>query len=122
MAEEQNQIPVAPAAPAPKAPNLNDNLPKGEKLLSMLGYISFLCILPLAIKPKSEFCQFHGKQALVLAVLFFVFSGFSFLGSAIAFMVGLLQVIITIFCMLRAYAGKKFKIPVAADIAAKLNW
>ncbi len=44
----------------------------GERVLSAIGYISFLCILPLLAKPDSEFCQHHGRQGLVLAIMSFV--------------------------------------------------
>lgn len=44
----------------------------GERILSAIGYISFLCVLPLLAKPDSKLCQHHGRQGLVLAILSFL--------------------------------------------------
>ena len=39
------------------------------KFFAAIGYFSFLCFVPLALKKKNKFAQFHGKQALVLFIM-----------------------------------------------------
>lgn len=103
-------------------------VPKGEKMLSALGYISGLCVLPLAMKPKSEFCQFHGKQSLVILILFFVLSVITVLGSMIGvggffgFLFSIVQLILIVMGALNASQGKKWEIPFIAQVAKKLNF
>jgi len=97
-------------------------VPKGEKLLAMLGYIHFLCVLPLALKPKSKFCQFHGKQSLVLVLLFFVLSWVGLMMSKIGALLALINIIIIIVSMVQASQGKLWRIPFVAQVADKLNW
>lgn len=119
---EQNQIPATKVV-AEKKQNLKDSVPKGEKLLAAIGYLSFLCVLPIVLKPQSAFCQFHGKQALVLAILFFLTD--MFLGSlsgVFAGMLNLLYLVIAIVCVVSVFGGKQFKIPVISDMAEKLQW
>lgn len=39
------------------------------KFFAAVGYLSFLCFVPLVLKKNNEFAQFHGKQALILFIL-----------------------------------------------------
>ena len=39
-----------------------------NKVLAAIGYLGILCFVPLLLKRDSQFCQFHGKQALVLFI------------------------------------------------------
>ena len=43
------------------------------KFSAIIGYISFLCFIPLLTKRGNSFAQFHGRQALVLFIFEFVF-------------------------------------------------
>jgi uncharacterized membrane protein len=103
-------------------------IPKGEKMLSALGYVTGLCVLPLAIKQKSEFCQFHGKQSLVIVILFFILSVITVLGSMIGvgrffgFLFSIVQLILIVMGALNASQGKKWEIPFIAQVAKKLNF
>jgi len=42
-------------------------------LLSTLGYLGPLCLLPLLIQKGNRFSQFHGRQALLLFLLEIIF-------------------------------------------------
>ena len=106
-------------------------LPAGEKMLSILGYIGFLCVLPIVLKPKSEMCQHHGKQALAVTLLFF-------LASAIVYNLGMLfkmqtlltfsvivnvaWVAVAILGIMGAAAGKKTSLPFFGSVAKKFDW
>ncbi len=101
---------------------------KGEKMLAALGYFEFLCVLPLALKPKSDFCQFHGKQSLVLVILFFVlslvtlFSRMVGLAGIFSLLFSTIQILLIVLGALNAAKGRKWRIPFVANIADKLNW
>lgn len=97
-------------------------VPKGEKLLAMFGYIEFLCVLPLALKPKSKFCQFHGKQSLVLVLLFFVLSWIGWVAKGLGILIAFVHIAIIIVSMIQASQGKLWRIPFVAQVADKLNW
>ncbi|MCF7918205.1 DUF4870 domain-containing protein [Candidatus Gracilibacteria bacterium] len=103
-------------------------IPKGEKTLAALGYVTGLCVLPLALKPKSEFCQFHGKQSLVIMLLFFVLSLITVLGNMIGvgrffgFLFSLVQLILIVMGALNASQGKKWEIPFIAQVAKKWSF
>ncbi len=39
------------------------------QFFAAIGYLSFLCFVPLVFKRGNSFAEFHGKQALVLFIL-----------------------------------------------------
>ncbi len=45
-----------------------------NKFLAAIGYIPFLCFLPIYIARDDEFAQFHGKQSLILLVTYIIIS------------------------------------------------
>ena len=100
----------------------------GDKALSAIGYFSILCILPLILRPKSQFCLFHGKQALAVLVLlvpmvvvmkFFTLFGFYF-GD---FFISLVFLGISLLGAFNAWKGKMTKIPPFSIISDKfLIW
>ena len=111
------------SAPTPSAEITKSSLvPQDEKLLSALGYISFLCVLPLALRQKSEFCQFHGKQGLVITLIFILFAWLGWMSVAMAILIGLIHVVIAGLGLVSAFRGKKWKIPIIAQMAQKLEW
>ena len=102
-----------------------------EKIITAIGYLGFLCILPLLLKRDSAYCQFHGKQALVLAIVFFLYKyigilrDFPGIGSLISFMLGIsmfIELVIIIFAMIQAYRGKYWKIPAIYGMSKKLKF
>ena len=97
-------------------------VPKGEKLIATLGYFGPLCILPLALKPKSRLCQLHGKQALVIFIVFLIFSWLGWLSGGLGVLINLVQVAISVWGMLAAWKGEEKAMPFFGEIAAKLNW
>ncbi len=126
---EENKNQNAPVEAAEETKNKSEKVAteettiatKREKTLAALGYVSFLCVLPLALEPKSEFCRFHGKQGLVLVLLFFILSWISIFSRFVAVMLYIAQIIVTIIAFLNAVKGKTWKIPMVADVAKKLE-
>ncbi len=41
---------------------------KKNKLMAILSYISFLCIIPVIAAPESKYARFHANQGLVLFI------------------------------------------------------
>ena len=100
-----------------------EDISSGEKLLSAIGYISFFCILPLVLKPKSDFCQFHGKQGLVVTLLMMPLSFFaSFVGGLLFALVTILYLGAILYAGYSAIQGKKFTIPFFEKILTYLKW
>lgn len=103
-----------------------DLLPKGEKFLAAIGYLSFLCILPLVLKPDSKFCQFHGKQGLVILVFWIVFGFFAEMIMPFSYatwlLMKLLYVGLACYGVYLGFTGQKKEIPVVGKIAATLTW
>ena len=97
-------------------------VPQGEKLLATLGYFGFLCVLPIALKPKSKLCQLHGKQAMVIAIVFLIFSWLTILSVWFGVLLFLLHVGISVWGMLNAWRGKEESMPFIGDIAKNLKW
>jgi len=110
---------------------IDNEIPQGQRVICALGYISFLCILPLVLLQDSKFGQFHGKQALVLAVFiyFFDYLGFiqslSFLNSFLPFTIfslyTLLKFCTVIFGIYMSMKGQYFKIPLIYGLSEKFQ-
>lgn len=91
-------------------------LAQDERILSTIGYISILCFLPLAFKPKNAYCQFHGKQALIMAAIgFFVLLFFAAV-PLIGIFILLGFITLDLYAMYQAYSGISWKIPVIGDL------
>jgi uncharacterized membrane protein len=106
-----------------QAESLNKStLSSGEKLLSALGYISFFCILPLVLKQESKFCQFHGKQGLVLTLVFLFLSWLGFLGTFFTILLNIAHVLIAFWGIVNATQGQEVEIPFINKMAKRLDW
>ena len=49
-------------------PSSTDPQVQEGKYFALIGYISFLCLVPLIMKRDNSFALFHGKQGLVLFI------------------------------------------------------
>ncbi len=93
-----------------------------DKLLGVLGYISFFCILTLVLG-KNKFTQFHGKQGLVITLVFFILSGAAtFISYNLGKVVGFLYFVIAIIGIVHAAQGKTLRFPFVGDMADKLDF
>ncbi len=96
-------------------------LSKGEAFLAGIGYISFLCVLPLVIMRESKFAQFHGKQALVLAIFLYFFDILQLFPSRLAALYMTLRIILVIYCLVRTVRGETFRLPFICDLSERFN-
>jgi len=109
-------------------PNVNEPQVKKDieenKVVAAIGYISILCLIPLLLKPKSQFCQFHGKQGLILliaAIINMVIGIIPILGWALSIIGAIAIIILSILGILKALNGEYWEMPYVADYAKKIN-
>jgi len=93
-----------------------------EKILSAMGYISFFCILPLVLRKDSKLCQEHGKQALIITLIFFLFSWMDWADTPLNILLHLIHIGVAAVGMFYASQGKMFKFPVISDMAKKIDF
>jgi uncharacterized membrane protein len=117
-------LPVAPAAQS----GLSENV--AGLLCYVLGWITGLIFFLIDKRP---FVRFHAAQSLVtfgglhiirivLGIFFGVgwwYGGWAHLGAGVMLIsaLGLLSFVLWIVCMVKAYQGERFKLPIAGDIA-----
>ena len=81
------------------------------------GLIFFL------IEKENRFVRFHAMQSIIvfgsLSVLFMVVGFIPFINLIVIPILAILQVILWIILMVKAYQGELFKLPVIGDIAEK---
>ncbi len=112
MTDENKQLPEKP---------VTANITSDEKYMSAASYVPGLFILPVLFKPKSEFCQFHGKQGLGMSVLFFVVLFLLALMPMLGSLVFLLYFGLAVVGGMKAIGGEKWKIPVLGDFVGKVD-
>jgi uncharacterized membrane protein len=96
-------------------------------LCYVLGWVTGLVFL--LMEKKDKFVRFHAIQSIIVFgafnivfVILWIFTWIPFVWIfflVLVYIIGLFALILWIVLMLKAYAGKKYKLPVAGDIAAK---
>lgn len=109
-------------------PNLSDPQVKKDieqnRIIAALGYIGILCLIPLILKPKSQFAKFHGKQGLILVigwVINFLIGTVPVLGWLLAFIGTIALIILSLLGIMKALAGEYWEMPYLSEYAKKLN-
>lgn len=116
---------------------IDGEVKKGEAFLVAIGYISFLCILPLVLLRDSKFAQFHGKQALVLAIFIYfidVFQAFHAISNSLSFipllptfmamfssLYTIFKTLILVYAIYMSFNGRYFKIPFIYKMSERFN-
>jgi uncharacterized membrane protein len=115
--QEPEYIPVPPAAVA--SSGLADNVAGALAYVTIIPAIIFLVMEPYNRNP---FIRFHAFQSLGLAVCWFACSIIMiipFLGWIVGGLGLLVLFCCWILCIVKAYGGEKFKLPVLGDFAEK---
>jgi uncharacterized membrane protein len=100
-------------------------------LCYVLGWVTGLIFFFI---DKRSFVQFHAKQSIVLfgglsvlRIILGLFLGVSFMGGggvslavALFDLLYLASVVLWIICMVKAYQGERFRVPVVADFAEQI--
>jgi uncharacterized membrane protein len=95
-----------------------------EKLFAAMSYLSFLCIVTLALKKESKFAVYHAKHGLVLfaaEVACFILSIIPLLGWLIAVLGSLLFLAVSIWGIIQSLLGKYSRVPVLSGIAETIT-
>lgn len=91
-----------------------------EKVWAFVSYVPLVALLALVLKPDSKYVLLHGRQGLLLTLIFF-FSVFVYLFPFIgAFLGGIIHLgsfLLALFSMYQAFIGNWWKIPVLGDVA-----
>lgn len=99
----------------------NTDVTPDEKIWAAVSYLSFVCVITLLIKKESTYCQFHAKQALVLAILIMVFRSLYFI-SSLFIILGSLEMIAIIVLGAMAFGGRWTKIPGIYELSKKIQF
>ena len=90
-------------------------------LAYVLGWITGLIII--LIEKQNKFVRFHAMQSIVtfggLTVLLLVLGFIPVIGWAAMPVVYVVELILWVVLMIKAYQGETFKLPIAGDIAEK---
>lgn len=93
---------------------------ESNKFLAALSYVWILCLVPLFLKRKSDFAQFHAKQGLLLFVIeivgWLVF-WIPLIGWALFFMV----IAFSVLGVKKALDGQYWVMPILGKYVSKLN-
>ncbi len=85
----------------------------------LLGLISGVIIY--AVEKQSRFVRFHAMQSIVVFASFFVLGvSLKFLpliGWPLLMLLGMIEVVLWVILMIKAYKGEYFKLPFAGDFA-----
>jgi len=118
-----------------------------NKVLAAIGYLPFLCFIPIYTAREDEFAQFHGKQSLILLITYIVVSlglwlinlilggifghvpliGFVFRAigwvahNLVGTILAIIYVIIIIIGIIFALAENKWEIPIISAYAKNLR-
>ena len=104
--------PVAPVGPAADA---------DEKFFAALGYVAFLFVIPLLVKPKSDYCKFHARQSMVMFLMWIVGLVFLFTVTWFGSLLNIGFIALYVLAMYRAYIGEMWNIPVIGALASKID-
>ena len=94
------------------------------RIISAIGYVWILCLLPLLGKRDSEFAQWHGKQGLVLTIVSFALwmvAWVPIIGWLVGFFGMITIIVLTVLGILNALQGKYWELPYLGTYARKLK-
>jgi len=106
-------------------PNSKTNTGIQQNLAGLLCYVAWWVsgIVFLILEKDNKFIRFHAVQSIVtfgaITIVQIILGFIPIIGWIVAWIIWVLAIILWIVCMMRAYQGKMFKLPVAGDIAEK---
>lgn len=109
---------AAPAQSQSTAGGLSDNV------AGLLAYLLVPAIIFLIVEPynKNRFVRFHSFQSLALHIPLIVIEMFltaTFFLALFGFLISIGHLIVGVICMIKAYQGQMFKLPLIGDFAEK---
>jgi uncharacterized membrane protein len=123
VGEPPPPFPDAGPPPLPPPPPPGARAPRDEKILLVLCYVGLLALVPYLVSRDGEALRFHARQGLALALLGVGCAGLAlvpylgFIGQ-----LGLAGVLaLSIVGIVKALEGARWRMPVAADVADRLE-
>ena len=111
--------------PASSAPNTSqDPEIQDAKFFAAVGYLSFLCFVPLLLKKGNKFAQFHGKQALLLFILEVaagIVSVIPALGDLVSKFGFVVFGILSLIGIVKVLMGEYWEMPVIYEISSRIS-
>ena len=104
----------------PKDPEVQD-----AQFFAAIGYLSFLCFVPIALKKGNKFALFHGKQALVLFILELaaaILKVVPALGDLVFTLSFVVFGILSLIGIIKVLMGERWEIPVIHEIAERITF
>jgi len=105
---------------ASKDPEIQD-----AQFFAAIGYLSFLCFVPLALKKENKFALFHGKQALVLFILELaaaILKVVPWMGDLVFTLSFVVFGILSLIGIVKVLMGERWEIPVVHEIAERITF
>ena len=126
--EETTPNPVTPTpaptttpAPAPEhKPTFDAKDIADNKVVATLSYLFVFVLVPLLLKKDSRFAQFHAKQGLVMAILFFIGS-FFFWVPLFGWAAFVLLIVVDVMALIKTLSGEAWEIPLVKDGVKMIN-
>lgn len=91
-----------------------------KNFIAAISYVWILCLVPLILKRNDKLAQFHGKQGLLLAVLWF-FGGLIFWIPVIGWFAALALAAASVLGFFKALQGEMWDMPVIGKYAKKID-
>lgn len=94
-----------------------------ENIAALLSYLlGFITgIIFLIVEKENRFVRFHAIQSLItflpLFIISYIVGIIPLIGDIFSFLIGVLEFILWIVLMYKAYKGKWFKLPIVGDIS-----
>ncbi|OGW79046.1 MAG: hypothetical protein A2Z83_02165 [Omnitrophica bacterium GWA2_52_8] len=111
-------------SPSPERTSGQDSEIQDGKFFAAIGYINVLCFVPLLLKKKNNFAQFHGKQALVLFILEIAASILKVvpaLGDLVFTVAFVLFGILSLVGVMKVLMGEYWEMPVIFEISNRVS-
>ena len=96
-----------------------------SRFFAAIGYLSFLCFVPLFLKRDNKFAQFHGRQGLILFILEFalgILIVVPVVGEVIFRFACLLFWIFSLTGIVKVFMNQYWQMPVIYPIASKVTF
>ena len=108
-----------------KAPEVKTSTGLDQNVAGLLCYLAgwITGLIFFLLEKENKFVRFHAMQSIITfggLTALFMFAGFiPILGWMLFPILGLVQLVLWILLMVKAYQGEKFKLPIIGDLAEK---
>lgn len=95
-----------------------------NKLIAAIGYLGILCLLPLLAKKDSAFAMHHGKNGLVILIVWLILwvgNIIPVLGQIMWMLGSLVLLVMVIIGISKALSGEKWEMPVLGPYTKKIK-